>query len=451
MRRALAGDTEIQMPSLIRIAKREPKFEWRGRAGETSNPLFRGFGAQGEEAQRYDQPVLIRLNIQDKTELADGFPKSEEQLFGTYRAIILDDLEAEFFSQEQMHLIERFVSERGGALLMLGGQESFREGGYEHTPIGRLLPVYLDRHTQMEPVEDGRLNLSREGWLEPWLRLRPTQPEDEQRLAAMPGFWSANQTFSIKPGASVLATLTGENQNAMPALAAQRYGEGRVAALLIGDLWRWGMKDEAARQDMERTWRQLLRWLVVDVPDRLQVMAEPTLTSGRNEVKLGVRIRDNAFQPMDDVQATFEVTGPKGGKSRLYAEPSLKEPGLYEATYFSPESGAFTATATAEQLRPGQAALPLGNKVTGWSSLPTQAEWQSLAPNWALMEQVAHSTGGKVLKLDELSQLPQLLQNLDVPIKETLITPLWHTPWFFGLVIGLLGAEWLLRRRGGLP
>ncbi|MCX6856396.1 MAG: VWA domain-containing protein [Verrucomicrobia bacterium] len=47
MRRALEGDPEIQIPSLIRIAKREPKFEWRGRTGETSNPLFRGFGDQG--------------------------------------------------------------------------------------------------------------------------------------------------------------------------------------------------------------------------------------------------------------------------------------------------------------------------------------------------------------------------------------------------------------------
>lgn len=40
LRRAIAGDDDIQMPALVRIAKREPKFEWRGKAGESVNPLL---------------------------------------------------------------------------------------------------------------------------------------------------------------------------------------------------------------------------------------------------------------------------------------------------------------------------------------------------------------------------------------------------------------------------
>ena len=206
MRRALAGDTEVQIPSLIRIAKREPKFEWRGRTGETSNPLFRGFGDQGV-AQRYDQPVLTRLGTKDVKELSAGFPKSAEELLGEYRAIILDDIEAGFFTQEQMNLMERFVSERGGALLMLGGQESYQQGGYDHTPVGRMLPVYLDRISQAPAIENGRFDLTREGWLEPWTRVRSGREDDEKRLAEMPGFFAVNQTFSIKPGASVLASI----------------------------------------------------------------------------------------------------------------------------------------------------------------------------------------------------------------------------------------------------
>ena len=38
-----------------------------------------------------------------------------------------------------------FVSHRGGGFLMLGGRESFTGGKYERTPIGELLPIYLDR------------------------------------------------------------------------------------------------------------------------------------------------------------------------------------------------------------------------------------------------------------------------------------------------------------------
>ena len=75
LNRSLLEDDQIQMAGLIRIAKREPKFDFRGRAGESSNPLFRGFGNQSkEEIERYDKPVLIRLNTQDAAELKGGFP-----------------------------------------------------------------------------------------------------------------------------------------------------------------------------------------------------------------------------------------------------------------------------------------------------------------------------------------------------------------------------------------
>ncbi|HYF34663.1 MAG TPA: glutamine amidotransferase [Prosthecobacter sp.] len=451
IRRAIAGDAEIQMPSLIRIAKREPKFEWRGRAGETSNPLFRGFGQQGE-AQRYDQPVLIRLNTKDAAELSDGFPKTPEALLGEYRAIIVDDLEAEFFTQEQMHLIERFVSERGGALLMLGGQECYQAGGYDHTPVGRMLPVYLDRVTQSGAVLDGRLSLTREGWLEPWTRLRATREDEDRRLAQMPGFFAVNQVFSIKPGASVLATVSDQEQAAHPALIAQRFGEGRVAAVTIADMWRWGMRDEEARKDLDRAWRQLLRWLVVDVPDRIQFTATPE----GERVTLAVRVRDEAFRAMDDAVVKIEVAGKIGNQaaapSVLYAEPSLKEAGLFEAEYFSREPGFYRATATVERAagdsQSGDKAL--GAKATGWVHDPGAAEYGELSPGHEWMTQVAKDTGGQLLKLEDLHRLPELLKQIRVPVEETVTQPLWHAPWVFALMVGLLVTEWWLRRKGGM-
>ena len=55
LNRAIETDDQVQLVGLIRVAKREPKFDFRGRSGETSNPLFRGFGNQAaEEVQRYD-------------------------------------------------------------------------------------------------------------------------------------------------------------------------------------------------------------------------------------------------------------------------------------------------------------------------------------------------------------------------------------------------------------
>ncbi len=447
LRRAIAGDDDVQMPSIIRIAKREPKFEWRGRAGESVNPLFRGFGARdGEEAQRYDQPVLIRLGTRDAKELTNGFPKSPENLFSEYRAIIIDDLEAAFFTQEQMHLIERFVSERGGALLMLGGQECFQAGGYDHTPIGRMLPVYLDRASSGAPVLDARFNLTREGWLESWMRLRTTHKEDEQRLAAMPAFHSINQTFSIKPGASILATMADASQTSYPAIVAQRFGEGRVGSVLVADMWRWGMQDADARKDMERAWRQLMRWLVVDVADSIAFTAE-TEPADDERLKLAVRVRDRSFRAQSDAIVKIEITQPDGTKSQLFAEPSLKEAGLFEAEYFSAKPGSYRATASVED---AEKRTLLGSRATGWAFDPQADEFARLEPDKALMQRIANESGGQMLMLDEIKKLPELLKNIRVPVEVTLATPLWHSPWVFVILLLLLGAEWFLRRKGGM-
>lgn len=447
LRRALAADPEIQLPALLRIAKREPKFEWRGRTGESSNPLFRGFGDQAE-VQRYDQPVLIRLDTVSAEELRDGFPKAAEVFFATYRALVLDDVEAAFFSVEQQRLIEQFVSDRGGSLLMLGGQESYREGGYEHTVIGRMLPVYLDRPGVETAVADGRWNLTREGWLEPWLRLRAGHEEEEARLARMPGFFAMNRVPSIKPGAALLATVA-EAEGSLPALVTQRFGQGRVTALLVADAWRWGMRDDESRVDMEKFWRQLFRWSVVDVPDRVDLQISEAEAGGARVKKLAVRARDEAFRPLDDALVRLEVRQGAAEPVVLHAEPSLQEAGLFEAEWAMPSAGAFRVETQVELPAESGPSEKLAVKAGGWAFDPVAEVTADLLPPIDWMTKIAEKTGGQVLRLEDLNELPERLRGLDVPVMDRRIEPLWHWGGGFALLLGLLVAEWILRRRSG--
>jgi hypothetical protein len=188
--RALAEDRQVELVSLIRIARREPKFDFRTRAGETTNPLFRGFDKTNDETERYDQPVFVRLGLKDESELRDGFPKTADKLFG-YHAVVLDDVEAEMFTTDQMNLLARFVSERGGGLLMLGGPDAFEKGGFARTPVADALPVYLERTKAAPaapPTGGYRWELTREGRLEPWLRLRANEIDEQKRIDEMPPF-----------------------------------------------------------------------------------------------------------------------------------------------------------------------------------------------------------------------------------------------------------------------
>src|SRR5690606_12785669 len=140
LNRALFDDPQLQMVALMRAARREPKFDFKGRAGEASNPMYRGFTDDQEQAPRYDQPVLVRVNARDENELRGGFPKTAAELYA-YDAVMLDDVEAAFFSHEQQVLLRQFVAERGGGLLMLGGADSLDNGDYGSTPLAAALPL----------------------------------------------------------------------------------------------------------------------------------------------------------------------------------------------------------------------------------------------------------------------------------------------------------------------
>ncbi len=454
LNRAVQGDDQVQLVGLIRVAKREPKFDFRGREGETSNPLFRGFGSQAsDEVQRYDQPVLVRLNTRDELELRAGFPRTPEELYG-YHAVILDDLEAEFFTRDQAVLLQKFVTERGGGLLMLGGMESFHEGRYLRTPIGDMLPVYLDLD-EGGAAPPGKVNfqLTREGWLQPWARLRDNEGDERARLDAMPPFEVLNRVRALKPGASVIASVRDDKGSELPALAVQRFGRGRTGALMVGDFWRWGMRDPASREDLERAWRQLVRWLITDVPLRVQATSEPVPADANGAVRVQVRVRDEKFQPVDDAVVTVSVEpvalagAPSAAAVRLEAEADPTEPGLYQVTYVPRQDGGFRAIAQVKN----HAGAELGRAETGWSSDLAAEEFRSLTPNVALLETIARRTGGEVIRSADLEAFVRRLPDLRAPVMETWSQPAWHTPWVFALAVACLLAEWGLRRWRGMP
>ncbi len=455
LNRALQDDPQLQLVGLIRVAKREPKFNFLGRAGESSNPLFRGFGNQSaEEIERYDQPVLVRLNTRDPAELRGGFPRTPEELY-TYQAVIVGDLEAEFFTPDQAALLQKFVSERGGGFLLLGGMESFQQGKYRGTPIGDMLPVYLDGPEQTQPAGPLRFELTREGLLQPWARLRDNEAAEKTRLQSMAAFQVVNRLREVKPGATVVATLADSSDKKYPALVVQRFGRGRTAALTIGDLWRWGLHDADAHHDMDKAWRQLTRWLVTDVPNRVDLATEPQLEDPNGAVSLQIRVRDPKFQPLDNARVTVEVqpvmfegtSGLQTNTVRLQAEASVAEPGLYQTTYVPRTTGGYRATALATN----SDGIEVGRAVAGWSTDLAAEEFRSLAPNVALMEALAQKTGGQIVPAEKLAAFARSLPHRSAPIMDSWTYPLWHTPAVFSFALACLLSEWGLRRWKGLP
>lgn len=448
LNRALEPDEQVKMTALIRIAKREPKFDWRGRAGESSNPLFRGFDGVDAEIERFDQPVIVRLNTRDGQELRDGFPKTADELF-PYHAVILDDLESEFFTASQFELLEKFVSERGGSLLMLGGMESFAAGGYRKSPLARVLPVALNEIPTPSATHRWKLNLTRDGWLQPWARLRSTEDDERQRLDSWPPFHTLNPTGREKPGASVIAEVIDRGGEKRPAIVTHRYGQGRSAAVLLADLWRTNLQQTDAqreKEDLAKAWRQLVRWLIADVPEQISLRAAP-LPDDPAVTRVEIRVKTADFQPQDNSSVTLTSTLPDGKLLKVSGEPSLEEAGLYEALIATSQSGNYRAEA-AVLASDGKL---LGTGVTGWVHDPRAQEFRRVTPDAVWLEDLARQTGGELVRPDQLERFVSSLAHRPAPITEMTTTPLWQHPLVWLMIVGSLCGEWGLRRWKGLP
>lgn len=446
LKRALEEDEEVNLVGLIRIAKKEPKFTFKGRSGESSNPLFRGFENKEQDTEEYDKPVLIRLNTRDADELKTGFPSTAEELF-EYTAVIIDDLEASFFTSSQHALLQEFVSRRGGGLLMLGGQESFRQGKYGRTSVGGMLPVYLDKPGETLALDKLRLDLTRDGWLQPWTRLRDNEAAEKKRLAEMPPFASLNHVRGSKPGARVMASVKMEGkETAYPALVTHNFGRGRVAAMLVGDIWRWGLREAEQRKDMGQAWRQMIRWLIADVPARIELSAQQD--NERLGRSLTVSVRDDEFQPLDNAKVSLQVqlVG-SDDHIPLSPEPTDEKAGVYSSQFIPRSSGVYLAKAEA---RDAQGKIT-GKGEAGWTTDFAAAEYRSLTPNRALLEDLASKTGGRTLTLDELNEFTEELPSLSAPVTEMIHLPIWHQAPLFILALACFVSEWFLRRRKGLP
>lgn len=445
--RAVAEDPELDLVGLVRIARSQPKFTFRDGA-DRRNQLWDGFDNRGEDvAEELDEPVLLRLGRDlDEFDLRAGFPSAADELFA-YDALVLDDLEAEFFTPDQQALIEDFVARRGGGFLALGGRQAFAGSGYRRTPFEGILPVYLDGvAAEGAPARAWQLELTRDGWLEPWVRLRSTEEAERERLAELTSFRTLNRVGEPKPGAQVLMVARNTASELRPALVAQRFGKGRSAALALGDLWRWDLaRPDPAVSDLGAAWRQLLRWLVAEVPGRVELGV--VAGAGEGVHVLRAALRDEDFAAVRDATLTLLVTPPDGLAFELSAAPSTTEPGVWEAEFVPRASGPWRAELVASA--PDGSAL--GADEAGWVLESVADEFVRLAPDRAGLAELARRTGGELLAPEDLDAFAADLARRDVPITEERLDPLWHRWWVFLLALACFCAEWGVRRFHGMP
>jgi uncharacterized membrane protein len=360
----------------------------------------------------------------------------------SFDAVILQDFDARPYELEKyLDELASYV-DRGGGLIMVGGDDSFGRGHYAGTPVAKALPVELDR----DPAASGTdlavftPRVTAAGRAAPVLG--PLRALLGDQLPEMSG---SNVVGDARPGSTVLLEHPGRNAPSgapMPVLALGEYGSGRTIALTVDGSHRLlfsAFAASAAGRAHGAFWDGLLGWLMRDPryePAVVEVMGgciageETTLalhpapgTEGEAKVKV---------TRLGSAQVVREVKAPlRAGDAGTPVPIGKLEPGGYAATV---------------EIGDGDKKGPTTRR--DFACERGGDEWADSRPDVARLEAIAAATGGKYVVASDAGSLP--LPPATQVAAERHVSPV-APPWVWTLVGAVcLGAHWIVRRRSGL-
>ncbi len=437
----------IEGPLRVLHVEGEPRWEL-GKIRESLNPTEKNVNLVS--LQRTGENKFYRQGINGQQELVAGFPKTEEELFA-YDGLVLGSVEAGFFTIDQLRSIEAFVSRRGGGLLALGGRLSFDAGKYKGTLIDDLLPLTLEGRNvdvaeAFTPVYKPQLTAA--GQAHPITRLNEDRAVSQKTWNELPPISISESLRNVKPGAAVLleAKRVGAAAPPVPLLAQQRYGRGQTLAFTATDTWRWRMRMDSKSNAHETFWRQLLRYLVSGTPKQTELSAEKDVYVMDDTIRVVADIRDKHYNPVSDARASARITKPSGVTVDVPLKfTSINDANVYTGEFKADELGSHGIELFANSGTLGQVGAKSNVLVTDLNR-----EFYGAAQNSDLLKRIAAETGGKYYQLSDLQSLLDDLTYRKTPYSERVTKDLWDMPINFFLIIGLLCAEWFLRKREGL-
>ena len=228
-----------------------------------------------------DKDILLHVWLQSSTSGADQeadvlvqeFPGNREGLF-SFDCIIAFDPDWRALSESQSELLERWVAEQAGGLIVVAGPVNTPEwtrrprGDEAIDKLRRLYPVsfYSQGSAQLKLGRFGGdqpfpLDFSREGRAAEFLWLGESASQSQANWGEFEGVFGYYAVNEPKPGADILANFADPStsiDDKLPIyLASHFYGAGRVFFQASSEMWRIRRIDVEHFQDY---YTKLIRW-----------------------------------------------------------------------------------------------------------------------------------------------------------------------------------------------
>jgi hypothetical protein len=376
-----------------------------------------------------------------------------QQAWNEQDLVVLGDLDSSQLTPPQQQFAVDFVAKRGGFLVLVAGPRGMPRS-FSLGALANVLPVKAVSQTLADtaPVT---LALTDAGAIHPITQILKDPALNQRLWPALPPLqWSAS-AVAAKPGATVL--LEAQNAVRTPIVALQRYGAGRVFWLGTGESWRW--RERLGDRVHQTFWLQAMRWGLAarlrGKDPRLQVGLERSLLAPGESAEWRARATLKNGSPLTTpprlkLERLDSHGAPLSDSARnLEMKPVPESADIWQYTLSDLPEGAWRATISCKE--PELAGLAetrelLVRSQPGHETLELSADPAALA---RLADSGGHLTGG----FDQAHRIAQdLAGRLRPRTREVAQTyRLWDNYLALLLVLGLLSAEWYLRKCSGLP
>jgi hypothetical protein len=403
---------------------------------------------------------------QEGAKILDRFPDSRQAMF-SYDCIVALDPQWQALNPAQIDLLESWVGEQGGGLLVAAGPIYTGQtvSGWLQSPatakIRSLYPVEFQRRaTAMESEtyaskDPWPLDFTREGREAEFLWLADSESANQQAWASFPGVYSCQPIRGPKPGATVFARFSdpqaGQGDRQPPYFAGQFYGSGRVFYMGSGELWRLRRVEEGYFDQLyTRLIRHVSQGRLLRQSQRGSLLVDKERYLLGNTVEIRAQLTDAQLKPLRAPSVALDVIQPNRGTQSVILRSDPSREGMYAGQFTVLNEGVYRLELPVLEsdreriVRRIQVRLP-------------DLERENPQRNDALLSRIATGSGGKYYPTIDAAWGPETPDPLAGHLKDrtrtSIVTsgpnPLSERPWLQTMMLvlcGLLCGEWLVRR-----
>ncbi len=404
-----------------------------------------------------------RLRGTGKLATNPRFPRSVED-WAMYDVVILGDISPKQLSRASQESLVEYVRNRNGNLILIAGRDHMPQG-YEGQPLMPLLPVEPFQGTLFESytvslTDEGRLHsalaiedgakLSELAWQNIY---------DHKPLGGVSNYCKPKSTartlIQAIPYGTPVSVDHPQDQAEQPAfLCWHQVGAGKVVYLSTPQTWKLRFLRGDRRH--HRFWGQMLRWITATNLgsgfDLVRLSTDQTRYGVNQPVEVTVWLKDQTGRPLADqeVQVVARVLDETVASVPLVADDEIA--GRYSAAIKGLTAGAFEILvegAVVDQLLASQTEQTNVRALVSIEASDS-LEMMDTRCDRALLEQIAKTTGGRVVPPTAVAEVLQLA-SLSPEVHENVERiPLWNRWANLWIILGCLFVEWIVRKARGL-